>query len=69
METELDKKLSKLAPVVSAEEIAKILRVTRQSVTRWANEGRLPCLQPGERVMRFRKEDVIAFIENSFIDK
>lgn len=62
METELFNEIEKLEAVVTAEEIAKLLKVARATVIRWVNEGRLSVLNPGERVMRFQREDIKAFV-------
>ena len=63
---ELDKEINKLAAIVEADEIADILKVTRQTVIRWANEGLLPLFHPADRTMRFLKEDVRKFIKDSY---
>ena len=66
MKTELFNEINKLDSIVTAEEIAKLLKVARATVIRWVHEGRLAALNPGERVMRFQREDVRAFVLASY---
>jgi len=44
--------------LVTAEEIAKRFKVTVETVQRWAREGRIPCVRPSRRIVRFRLGDV-----------
>jgi excisionase family DNA binding protein len=48
-------------PLVTAEEVAAVLKVSPKSVYRWAQQGRLPAFREG-RLIRFRESDVEAFI-------
>jgi excisionase family DNA binding protein len=66
METGLTKQINDLPDVVEADEIASLLRVTRQTVIRWANEGLIPVIHPADRTMRFLKEDVRVFVAKSY---
>lgn len=46
-------------------EAAKFLNVSEASLRRWTNAGTLPCLRVGRRrERRFRREDLLAFMEN-----
>lgn len=46
-------------------EAARFLNVSEASLRRWTNAGALPCLRVGRRrERRFRREDLLAFMEN-----
>lgn len=46
-------------------EAAQFLNVSEASLRRWTNAGTLPCLRVGRRrERRFRREDLLAFMEN-----
>jgi excisionase family DNA binding protein len=47
--------------LVTAEEIAAILKVSPKSIYRWASEGRLPAFREG-RLIRFLESDVEEFV-------
>jgi excisionase family DNA binding protein len=49
--------------LLTTRDVCELLGVHRETVRRWANDGRLPRLRlgPGRRV-RFREEDVAALI-------
>ena len=56
--------IRKMLPLlVTAEEIAAILKVSPKSVYRWASEGRLPAFRGG-RLVRFLESDVEALIKS-----
>jgi excisionase family DNA binding protein len=44
-------------------EVAAILHVSPKTVTRWATEGRIPCIVTLGGHRRFRREDVEAIAE------
>ena len=45
---------------------AALLQVSEASLRRWTNQGRLPCLRiGGRRERRFRRADLIAFLEGN----
>ncbi len=47
-------------------EAAAFLHVSRMSLRRWTNAGRLPCFRVGgRRERRFRRADLLAFLERS----
>ncbi len=48
--------------LVTAEEIAALLKVSPKSIYRWASEGRLPAFREG-RLIRFLESDVEAFVQ------
>jgi excisionase family DNA binding protein len=50
-------------PLVTAEEIAALLKVSPKSIYRWASEGRLPAFREG-RLIRFLGSDVEAFVKS-----
>ncbi len=47
--------------LITAEEIAEILKVSPKSIYRWASEGRLPAFREG-RLIRFLESDVEEFV-------
>ncbi|MEX2283887.1 MAG: MEDS domain-containing protein [Gemmatimonadota bacterium] len=50
--------------LLDIEQAARFLNVSETSLRRWTNSGRLPCLRIGQRrERRFRKADLIAFME------
>jgi excisionase family DNA binding protein len=50
-------------PLVTAEEVAALLKVSPKSIYRWASEGRLPAFREG-RLIRFLGSDVEAFVRS-----
>jgi excisionase family DNA binding protein len=53
-----------MTPLLTIEEAAGYLRVSKTSLRRWTNEGRLECVRVGARAeRRFRKEDLERFIQ------
>lgn len=69
MDKELFRLIEELPPVVTAEQIAELLAVSRQTVVRWGDEGLIPVLQPSDRTTRFLREDVRAFLATSYNSK
>ncbi|MHB8730845.1 MAG: helix-turn-helix domain-containing protein [bacterium] len=47
--------------LITAEEIAALLKVSPKSIYRWASEGRLPAFREG-RLVRFLESDVEDFV-------
>ncbi|MFI2793883.1 helix-turn-helix domain-containing protein [Haloferula sp. A504] len=45
--------------LLTAADVASVLKVSPRSVTRWASKGRIPAAVRTERVLRFRLEDVL----------
>lgn len=53
-----------LLELLDISQAAELLQVSETSLRRWTNEGRLACLRVGRRrERRFRKADLIAFME------
>jgi excisionase family DNA binding protein len=50
-------------PLITAEEIAALLKVSPKSIYRWASEGRLPAFREG-RLIRFLESDVETFVKD-----
>lgn len=49
------------------DEVASILRVSRSTVYRWVEEGRLPALKPGNcGVVRICRNDLLRFLDASY---
>ena len=54
---------STLPELLTAGEVADLLRVHRQTISRWAADGTLqPANTPG-RTLRFLREDIEAFLD------
>ncbi len=53
-----------LFELMTAEELARALRVSRSTVYRWAWEGVLPMVRLG-RTVRFRRDDVLRLLERA----
>jgi len=51
------------SPLVTAEEVAALLKVSPKSIYRWARDGILPAFREG-RLIRFVESDVEAFIKD-----
>ena len=50
--------------LIDLAEAARLLGVTRMTLSRWLRRGRLPAFQYGERgIYRLRRGDVLAFVE------
>jgi len=51
--------------LLNIKQAAALLNVTETSLRRWTDAGRLACLRVGaKRERRFRREDLLAFLEN-----
>ena len=51
--------------LLNIKEAAALLKVSEASLRRWTNAGQLACLRLGaKRERRFRREDLMAFLEN-----
>lgn len=48
--------------LLTAGEVAKILRIHKVTVYRWAEEGRIPTVRLGKETVRFRREDIDAML-------
>lgn len=49
--------------LMTAVEVAELLRVDPATIRRWASEGQLPAIRlPGKRALRFRRSDVDALL-------
>ena len=44
--------------LLTPREVARLLRVTRKTVSRWAIEGELPCIKTLGGHRRFRRSDI-----------
>jgi len=55
-----------MTPLLTIEEAAAYLRVSKTSLRRWTNEGRLECVRVGARgERRFRQEDLDRFTQTA----
>jgi len=50
--------------LLRAEDVARILKVTPSAVFKWAKAGVIPSYRIHEKCLRFKREDIVAFIEN-----
>ena len=48
--------------LLTTREVAALARVSTVTVTRWANDGKLPVIRVSERTLRFRRDDVEALL-------
>lgn len=44
---------------LTGQQLAQILQVRPQTVAMWARQGRIPCLQLGRKIRRFRLAEVL----------
>jgi excisionase family DNA binding protein len=51
------------SPLVTAEEVATLLKVSPKSIYRWAKDGILPAFREG-RLVRFLESDVETFVRD-----
>lgn len=52
---------------ISVKDLAKLLKVDRQAVQKWARENKIPCLKVGvgRRITyRFNKNEILEFFNN-----
>jgi excisionase family DNA binding protein len=55
-----------LPDVLTADEVADILRASKYSVYRWAAQGRIPSFRIGTtKAVRFRREDIERIVAES----
>jgi len=58
-----------MKPLLTIDEAAKYLRVSKTSLRRWTNEGRLECVRVGVRgVRRFRVEALDRFLQQGVVE-
>jgi|LSQX01.2.fsa_nt_gb excisionase family DNA binding protein len=51
--------------LLTAEELAVKLGVSKDTIRRWRRSGKLPSVKLGERMIRFRPSDVEAFLQTN----
>jgi len=51
------------APLVTAQQVAALLRVSPKTIYRWAQDGLLPASREG-KLVRFLESDVEAFVRD-----
>lgn len=51
------------APLLTAADIGRLLNVSKATVYRWSEEGRLPHLKLGEKCIRYEETEVLAWLE------
>jgi len=49
--------------LLTAEEVAKILKVSPSAIFKWAKRGIIPSYRIHEKCLRFKKPDIEAFVE------
>jgi predicted site-specific integrase-resolvase len=49
--------------LLRAEDVARILKVTPSAVFKWSKKGIIPSYRIHEKCLRFKREDIAAFIE------
>ena len=49
--------------LLRAEDVARILKVTPSAVFKWARSGVIPSYRIHEKSLRFKMEDIAAFVE------
>jgi len=57
-----------LEELITTEEVMKILKISRATLSRWVKSGKIQALKLGEGrkgAIRFRKADIENFINNS----
>ena len=52
----------RLPSLLTPTEVARVLRITTRTVNRYAIDGRLQRVKIGQRLSRYRREDVLALI-------
>ncbi|MEY2702017.1 MAG: Helix-turn-helix domain [Bacteroidota bacterium] len=56
---------------ISVRDLAKLLKLDRQAVQKWAREDKIPCLKVGvgKRITyRFNKEEILEFFKNRRVE-
>ncbi len=51
--------------LVTAREVAQLFSVTVGTVNRWTRQGRIPCVRPSRRVVRYALAEVEAALRRS----
>jgi len=54
--------MGQLPELLTVPEVAKVARVTDETVHRWARDGKLPFIKMPSGLKRFRREDVEAIL-------
>lgn len=56
-----------LCPLWTRKQVAKTLQLCVHSVARYTRRGELPCVKINPRVVRYKQQDVQAFIESGSV--
>ena len=57
--------MKEIEPLLRADDVAEIVGAPATTVKRWAREGTLPSLMLGPKTLRFERQAVEKFIEDS----
>ena len=57
--------MKEIEPLLRAADVAEIVGAPATTVKRWAREGTLPSLKLGPKTLRFERQAVEKFIEDS----
>jgi excisionase family DNA binding protein len=49
-------------PLLTAADIGRLLNVSRATVYRWSEDGKLPHLKLGDRCIRYEEAEVLAWL-------
>jgi len=60
MDSRHEPELSSEDRILTASEVARVFRVDAKTVTRWANQGRIPCFRTLGGHRRFVEADILA---------
>lgn len=55
--------MSQMEELLTAEEVAKVLKVSSSAIFKWARRGVIPSYRIHEKCLRFKAQDVVALIE------
>ena len=51
--------------LVTTQQVAIRFGVTVETICRWVRKGKIPCIRPSRRTMRFRLKDVEVFLSQA----
>lgn len=53
--------------LLTSEQAAQLLQASTHTVRKWARTGKLPCVRPCRRFLRFRPSDIETWLEQNTV--
>lgn len=54
---------------LTTQEVCELLRVPKQTISRWIKAGTIPAIRLGPRQLRFPKAELLAWLDSQRVDR